>query len=95
MTATITTPDDPAAVRYAVVRSRGCYGDGETVYAARVSSTLDLAESYAAARTRSYRREMARYGGSSGGYRVVVVHENATRANLRWLGMDLDLEPDA
>ena len=83
------------AIRYAVVRTHGCYGQSETVYAARVSDTLDAAERYAASRTRAHRSAMARYGGTSGGYRVVEVAPDATRTSLSWRGIDLDSIPDA
>ncbi len=82
-------------IRYAVVRSRGCYGSGEMVYAARVSQTRTAAEKYAERRTRQYRTALAQYGGSSGGYRVVEVAADATVRTLKWCGWELDGTPDA
>ena len=81
-------------VRYAVVRSHGCYSEGETVYAARVCGSLRLAEKYAAYRTRQYQADMRPHGGSSGGYRVVEVTARS-RAGLVWRGWELDATPDA
>lgn len=75
--------------RYAVVPSQGCYGSGEWVYAASLHADLRTAVARAAAATRSYRAAMARYGGSSGGYRVVET-EARTRRDAVWLGHDLD-----
>lgn len=77
--------------RYIVVRSCGCYGSSETVYAARVSKTYQAASTHAAKLTRSYRIAMQKYGGSSGGYRVIKVVGD----ERSWQGWVLDQIPDA
>ncbi len=79
---------------YAVVRSHGCYGSGETIYAVRVCGSLQTAITLAERKTRQYRQAMARHGGSSGGYRVIETHfESRRRAS--WVGHDLDAILDA
>jgi hypothetical protein len=81
-------------IRYAIVPSRGCYGSGERVRAVRVCRALDTAIQSAARLTASYRRSMARHGGSSGGYRVVET-EARTSATASWYGHVLDRKPSA
>ena len=78
-------------MRYAVVQSAGRHGSGETVYAAGVCAELGRARSLAAQYTRAHKRSMARYGGTSGGYRVIEVHDSIrSRRDVSWMGMDLD-----
>ena len=71
---------------YAVVPSHGCYGSGSKVRPLSTHSTLARAERKAERATSEYRAAMRRYGGSSGGYRVV-------EARASWLGWELDRMP--
>jgi hypothetical protein len=77
--------------RYAVVPSQGCYGSGSSVRAAYRTDSLERAEKRAAKLTADYRRDMAPYGYTSGGYRVV----RWGSADRTCLGCDLDRYPTA
>lgn len=80
-------------MRYAIVMSRGRYGSGEKVYASRVCGDLTTARRLAVRWTRHHQAEMARYGGTSGGFRVVET-EAQTRREAVWVGHDLNDTPD-
>lgn len=56
---------------YAIISSQGMYGSGDKVRAVKCGN--DIAKMQAAAKkmTREYQDGMRKYGGSSGGYRVV------------------------
>jgi hypothetical protein len=74
---------------YAVVPTPGCYNAGSRVRPLSRHRTLEAADRAARRATREYRAGMARFGGSSGGYRVVEATCDA------WLGHDLDRTPTA
>ena len=57
---------------YAVVPTQGMYQSGDTVRIARTSGNLETARKTAKKLTADYQRGMRPYGGSSGGYRVIV-----------------------
>lgn len=72
--------------KYAIVKSHGCYGSGDTVRPMAWRRDLAAAKKLAAKWTIEFRAAMKPYGGTSGGYRVVP-----WRAS--WLGVDLDRIP--
>lgn len=74
---------------YAVVPSHGCYGSGSRVQTQYRTNDLAKAKAKAAKLTREYREAMVRYGGSSGGSRVVEWDSSDTTI----LGCDLDRYP--
>lgn len=82
------------AIRYAVVETAGMHGSGESVRAISVHRSLVVARRIAQAVTSEYRRGMAPYGGSSGGYRVVET-DAGNRTQTSWLGHELDRTPSA
>ncbi|MFO0202476.1 MAG: hypothetical protein ACK528_05035 [Alphaproteobacteria bacterium] len=57
---------------YAIVPSQGMYQSGDTVHVARRSGSLETARKIARKLTAEYQAGMQRYGGSSGGYRVIA-----------------------
>lgn len=79
-------------VRYAVVVSHGRYGSGDLIIAASVHADPATALRRARRMTREHQQGMRRYGGTSGGYRVVETLERRASA-ARWRGVDLDREP--
>jgi hypothetical protein len=77
---------------FAVVPSCGMYGSGDIVRVARATNSLETARKIAKKFTTEHRNGMARFGGTSGGYRVVSL--GAGRDHT-WLGRELDRTPDA
>jgi len=57
---------------YAVIPTQGMYQSGDTVHVARTSGSLETARKIARKLTAEYQAGMQRYGGSSGGYRVIA-----------------------
>ena len=57
---------------YAVIPTQGMYQSGDTVHVARRSGSLETARKIARKLTAEYQAGMQRYGGSSGGYRVIA-----------------------
>jgi len=57
--------------RFAIIPSCGCYGSGSIVRAVKVGDDLAKMQRASDKLTADYRREMSRYGYTSGGYRVV------------------------
>ena len=76
---------------YAVVPSQGMYQAGDTVRVARTSGSLETARKIARRLTAEYQAGMQRYGGSSGGYRVIVWGQ----ASRTISGYSLDRTADA
>lgn len=74
---------------YAIVPSRGRYGSSQSIRPMPVRGVgVELRDLIRARRlaerwTRDFRAGMRRYGGTSGGYRVVEYREE-------WLGWELD-----
>lgn len=59
-------------MKYAVVPTQGMYQSGDSVRVARTSNDLTTARKIARKLSDEYQRGMRPYGGSSGGYRVIV-----------------------
>ena len=59
-------------MKYAVVPTQGMYQSGDSVRVARTSNDLTTARKIARKLSDDYQRGMRSYGGSSGGYRVIV-----------------------
>jgi hypothetical protein len=79
------------AFSFAVVPTCGMYGNADAVRVEEFSETLEAAQKRAARLTKQYRGRMARFGGSSGGYRVIAWgHDGRTIS-----GRMLDRTPDA
>ena len=57
---------------YAIVPTQGMYQSGDTVRIARTSGNLETARKTAKKLTAEYQAGMKKYGGSSGGYRVIA-----------------------
>jgi hypothetical protein len=55
-----------------VIPSQGMYGRGDSVRVAYRTDDLAKAKAKAAKLTREYQDSMRKYGGTSGGYRVVA-----------------------
>lgn len=79
------------AANFAIVPTAGMYSSGDTVRVARTSNDLAAARKTAARLSREYRRGMAVYGGSSGGYRVIPWGQTDRTIS----GYALDRTPDA
>ena len=77
------------SARYAVVTAPGCCAQHETLRALYTSDDLARARARAAAWTREYRRAMARYGGSGGGYVVVAVDVEDRKGDELGMAMDV------
>jgi hypothetical protein len=77
--------------KYAVVPTAGMYDSGTTVHVAYRTDDKAKAQAKAAKLGREYRRGMAPFGGSSGGYRVIVWGQDATTID----GYSLDRTPTA
>ena len=60
---------------YAIIPSHGCYGSGDCVRSVYSTTDRRRAIRRAATMTREHRRTMQKYGGTSGGYRVVETRE--------------------
>lgn len=56
---------------YAIIPSCGCYDSGSIVRAVKCGDDLAKLQRAAKKMTADYRREMSRYGHTSGGYRVI------------------------
>ena len=76
---------------YAVVPTQGMYDSGSTVHVAYRTNDLERARARAAKLGREYRAGMARFGGSSGGYRVIRWDSADTTIS----GYSLDRTPTA
>ena len=85
---------DYSAPRYAVVPSQGCYGSSDNVSPLSVHVSRERAINIAARATKDYRAGMVRYGGSSGGYRVIET-QHKTASDASWSGYALDRIPSA
>ena len=59
-------------MKYAVVPTQGMYQSGDSVRVARMSGSLETARKIACKLTAEYQAGMQRFGGSSGGYRVIA-----------------------
>jgi len=81
-----------SAIRYAVVPSAGRHGSGDMVRAVSVHADRATAIRRAERLTREHQAAMRRYGGTSGGYRVVETEASSART-ARWQGMDVDALP--
>jgi len=79
-------------MRYAIVPSHGCYSSESRVRPLRVMNDPERAKRLANRWTVEHRREMAKHGGTSGGFRVVETTAR-TRRNVSWRGHELDHEP--
>ncbi len=77
--------------KYAVVPTQGMYQAGDTVRIARTSGSLETARKIAKKLTAEYQAGMQRFGGSSGGYRVIVWGQH----NRTISGVWADRTPDA
>ena len=77
--------------KYAVIPTQGMYQSGDTVHVARTSGSLETARKIARKLTAEYQAGMQRYGGSSGGYRVIVWGQNNRTISGHWA----DRTPDA
>ena len=77
--------------RYAVVPTQGTYSSGDNVRVARISDSLQAARKAAKSLTASYQSGMSKYGGSSGGYRVITWDQAGRTISGYWL----DRTPDA
>ena len=77
--------------KYAVIPTQGMYQSGDTVHVARTSGSLETARKIARKLTAEYQAGMQRYGGSSGGYRVI----SWGSADRTISGYALDRTPDA
>ena len=78
-------------MKYAVVPTQGMYQSGDTVRVARTSGNLETARKTAKQLTAEYQQGMRPYGGSSGGYRVIVWGQDSRTIS----GYSLDRTPDA
>ena len=76
---------------YAVVPTQGMYGSGDNVRVARILNSLQAARKAATRLTASYQSGMSKYGGSSGGYRVIAWDQAGRTISGYWL----DRTPDA
>lgn len=76
---------------YAVIPTQGMYQSGDTVHVARTSGSLETARKIAKKLTAEYQAGMQRYGGSSGGYRVIVWGQHNRTISGHWA----DRTPDA
>lgn len=77
--------------KYAVVPTQGMYDSGSTVHVAYRTDSLDRAKARATKLGKEFRAGMAPYGGSSGGYRVILWEQDATTIS----GYSLDRQPTA
>ena len=76
---------------YAVVPTQGTYGSGDKVRVARICNSLQAAVDTAKRLTKAYQSGMKKYGGSSGGYRVIAWDQDGWTISGYWL----DRTPDA
>jgi hypothetical protein len=76
---------------FAVVPTQGMYASGDSVRVARICNTLQAARETAKRLTKTYQAGMSRYGGSSGGYRVIAWDQAGWTISGYWL----DRTPDA
>ena len=76
---------------YAIVPTQGMYQSCDTVRIARTSGSLETARKAAKKLTAEYQAGMQKYGGSSGGYRVIVWGQHNRTIGGYWL----DRTPDA
>lgn len=80
--------------RYAIVPTAGCHGSGEKVRPLAVLADRFDAHYKARQKTRQFQDGMRPHGGSSGGYRVIVVDQSVkTRDDVEWFGHELDRIP--
>ena len=79
------------ATTFAVVPTQGTYGSGDSVRVARISRSLEAARKAAKRLTKEYQAGLSRFGGSSGGYRVIAWDQ----AGRTISGYSLDRTPDA
>ena len=76
---------------YAVVPTQGTYGSGDNVRVARICNSLHDARKTAKRLTKEYQAGLSRFGGSSGGYRVIAWDQDGRTISGYWL----DRTPDA
>jgi hypothetical protein len=77
-------------MKFAVVPTEGMYSSGDTVRVARTSNSLDAARKVAKKLTAEYQESMSRYGGSSGGYRVIAWGSADRTISGYWLDRTAD-----
>jgi len=77
--------------KYAVIPTQGMYQSGDTVQITRTSGSLETARKIAKKLTAEYQAGMQRFGGSSGGYRVIVWGQHNRTISGHWA----DRTPDA
>ena len=76
---------------YAVVPTQGTYGSSDNVRVARICNSLHDACKTAKRLTKEYQAGLSRFGGSSGGYRVIAWDQDGWTISGYWL----DRTPDA
>ena len=79
------------ATTFAVVPTQGTYGSGDKVRVARICNSLQAARETAKRLTKEYQAGLSRFGGSSGGYRVIAWDQDGWTISGYWL----DRTPDA
>ncbi len=79
-------------MRYAIVPAHGCYSSESKVRPLRVVGDREKAIKAAEKASREYREALRPYGGTSGGYRVVLTDAHSRRSAV-WRGWELDREP--
>ena len=76
---------------FAVVPTQGMYSSGDNVRVARICNSLQDARKTAKRLTAEYQAGVSRFGGSTGGYRVIAWDQ----AGWTISGYSLDRTPDA